>query len=338
MKTRTEEEMLALVLDFAQADEHIRVVVMNGSRVNPNAEKDIFRDYDIVYFVTNVQPFREESGVVPYFGVPMFVQKVEDQIYRPGCGDGRYTYNVQFTDGNRIDIGFLPIEMLESRPSDSLTRVLLDKDGLLPDLPNPSERSYFITEPTQQWYDDCCNTFCFTLGSHIPKTLWRRKLPLLKCHIERLREDLVLMLGWYIGVTKGFERSLGSEGKNLQQHLEPEDWREFERTYAGSAYDDIWASLLWRPRDCSFGPLSPLETTTGTDFRKKTLKGRSPSSSMSGSYHPMHKAFTRVTMQRMLNQEFQSTFDSAPERDHQREKKRNGHDYGCFTSDELPRI
>ncbi len=244
MKTRTEEEMLALVLDFAQADEHIRVVVMNGSRVNPNAEKDIFRDYDIVYFVTNVQPFREESGVVPYFGVPMFVQKVEDQIYRPGCGDGRYTYNVQFTDGNRIDIGFLPIEMLESRPSDSLTRVLLDKDGLLPDLPNPSERSYFITEPTQQWYDDCCNTFCFTLGSHIPKTLWRRKLPLLKCHIERLREDLVLMLGWYIGVTKGFERSLGSEGKNLQQHLEPEDWREFERTYAGSAYDDIWASLL----------------------------------------------------------------------------------------------
>ena len=48
------------------------------------------------------------------------------------------------------------------------------------------------------------------------------------------------MLGWYIGVTKGFDRSLGSEGKNLQQHLEPEDWREFECTYSGSAYDDIW--------------------------------------------------------------------------------------------------
>ena len=221
MKTRIEQEMLTLILDFARADDRIRVVVMNGSRVNPNVEKDIFQDYDTVYFVTEVGPFREEARVVLHFGEPIIVQKVEDQVYRPGSGDGRYNYNIQFADGNRIDMTFLPMAMLERPPSDSLTRVLLDKDGLLSDLPGPSERSYFLTEPTEHWYDDCCNTFCFTLGSHIPKTLWRRKLPLLKCHMARLREDLVLMLGWYIGVTKGFERSLGSEARDLQQHLEP---------------------------------------------------------------------------------------------------------------------
>jgi aminoglycoside 6-adenylyltransferase len=236
--------MLALILGFAQADDRIRVAVMNGSRVDPNVEKDIFQDYDILYFVTDVGPFREEAGVVPHFGKPIIVQKVEDQIYRPGSGDGRHTYNIQFVDGNRIDMGFLPLGMLESHPSDSLTRVLLDKDRLLPDLPSPSERSYFITEPTQQWYDDCCNTFLFTLGSHIPKTLWRRKLPLLKCHTGRLREDLILMLSWHVGVTRGFNRSLGSEGKNLQQHLEPTVWQEFVRTYTGPDYADIWKSLL----------------------------------------------------------------------------------------------
>ena len=37
-------------------------------------------------------------------------------------------------------MAFLPVEMLESRPFDSLTRVLLDKDGLIPDLPYPGER------------------------------------------------------------------------------------------------------------------------------------------------------------------------------------------------------
>ena len=244
MKTRTEEEMLSLVLEFARSDDRIRAVVMNGSRANSNAGRDIFQDYDIAFFVTDVEPFREESRVVPHFGVPLLVEKVEDQVYRPGLRDGRYTYNVQFTDGNRIDMAFFPVEMPERRPFDSLTRVLLDKDGLIPDLPNPSERSHFITEPTQKLYDDCCNTFCFTLGSHIPKTLWRRKLPLLKCHVDRLRKGLVLMLGWYIGVTKGFERSLGSEGRDLEKHLEPEDWREFERTYAGSDYDDIQESVL----------------------------------------------------------------------------------------------
>ena len=244
MKTRAEAEMLSLVLEFARTDDRIRAVVMNGSRVNPNAERDIFQDYDIAFFVTDVEPFREESRVVPYFGVPLLIEKVEDQVYRPGLRDGRFTCNVQFTDGNRIDMAFLPVDMLERRPFDSLTRVLLDKEGLIPDLPLPSERSHFITEPTQKLYDDCCNTFCFTLGSHIPKTLWRRKLPLLKCHVDRLRQDLVLMLGWYIGVTKGFERSLGSEGRDLEKHTEPEDWREFERTYAGSDYDDIQESLL----------------------------------------------------------------------------------------------
>ena len=244
VKTRTEEAMLALILDFSRAYDRIRAVVINGSRANPNAETDILQDYDIVFFVTNVEPFREESRIVPYFGEPLLVEKVEDQVYRPGCGDGRYTYNVQFTDGNRIDMGFLPITMLESHSFDSLTRVLLDKDDRIPDLPDPDERSYYITEPTRKWYDDCCNTFCFTLGSHIPKTLWRRKLPLLKCHIERLRQDFVLMLGWYIGVTKGFERSLGIEGRDLEKHLEPEDWREFQHTYAGSDYDDIRESLL----------------------------------------------------------------------------------------------
>ena len=243
MRTRTEEEMLALILGFARADDRIRSVAMNGSRVNPNAGNDIFQDYDIVFFVTNVEPFREETRVVPYFGVPLLIEKVEDQVYRPGIGDSRYTYNVQFTDGNRIDMAFLPVEMLETRPFDSLTRVLLDKDGLITDLPNPSEESFFITEPTQNRYNDCCNTFCFSLGSHVPKALWRRKLPLLKCHIDRLRQDLVLMLGWYIGVTKGFERSLGSEGKDLEEHLESEDWQGFQRTWAGSDYDDITESL-----------------------------------------------------------------------------------------------
>jgi len=34
MKTRPEEEMRALILGFAQADDNIWVVVMNGSRVN----------------------------------------------------------------------------------------------------------------------------------------------------------------------------------------------------------------------------------------------------------------------------------------------------------------
>ena len=42
MKTRTEAEMLALIVGFADADDRVRAVLMNGSRVNPNVVKDPF--------------------------------------------------------------------------------------------------------------------------------------------------------------------------------------------------------------------------------------------------------------------------------------------------------
>ena len=75
MKTRTEDEMLALIVDLAEADDRIRVVVMNGSRVNPNVARDPFQDYDIATFVTDVEPFRNEGYVVPHFGEVIVVEQ-----------------------------------------------------------------------------------------------------------------------------------------------------------------------------------------------------------------------------------------------------------------------
>ena len=44
---RTEQEMYTMIIDTAKADDRILAVYMNGSRVNPEAERDIFQDYDI---------------------------------------------------------------------------------------------------------------------------------------------------------------------------------------------------------------------------------------------------------------------------------------------------
>ena len=53
---RSEAEMMKLILDYARANEDVRAVMMNGSRANPNAPKDLFQDYDIVFFVKDVAP------------------------------------------------------------------------------------------------------------------------------------------------------------------------------------------------------------------------------------------------------------------------------------------
>ena len=37
----------------------VRAVYLNGSRTNPNAPKDRFQDYDVVYVVNDTKPYYE---------------------------------------------------------------------------------------------------------------------------------------------------------------------------------------------------------------------------------------------------------------------------------------
>ncbi|GAF77730.1 unnamed protein product, partial [marine sediment metagenome] len=155
MKTRTEKEIIDLIIGFARNDDRIRAVLMNGSRVNPNATKDIFQDYDIVNLVTDVEPFKDENYILSHFGETIIIQKPEDNIYPPPVGDGRYNYLMQLVDGNRIDLSFFNINRIDELRKDSLTEVLLDKDHIIPNLLDPSESSYLIKQPTEKLFSDC---------------------------------------------------------------------------------------------------------------------------------------------------------------------------------------
>ena len=241
MRTRTEKEMYNLIISFAKQDEYIRGILLNGSRANPNIEKDIFQDYDIVYLVTDIEPFKDESYILSYFGEIMIMQKPEN----PPFGDGSCIYLMQFIDGNRIDMQFVNISRVDEVVEDSLTKDLLDKDGDIPEVSPPSEESYFIKKPNQKLYDNCCNEFIFGLGSHIPKTIWRKELPLLKLLIDVvLRKPLIQMLEWYIGIKTNYKCSIGKGGKHLKKLLEPEIWNDFKKTYVDHRYDNLWGSLF----------------------------------------------------------------------------------------------
>ena len=244
IRTRTEAEMMDLILAFARGDERIRGTLLNGSRANPDSEGDIFSDYDIANLVTDVEPFRDYQRIESHFGPFMLVQTPEDNEWPAPIGDGRYNYNMQLADGNRIDLSFFHISRAEEVTGDSLTLVLLDKDGMLPEVPPPGESSYFVMEPTPKLYTDCCTEFFFGLGSHVPKTLWRRDLPLLHRYMDVvLRRPLVMMLGWEAGFECDFRISVGKAGGRLKEHLSGDDWEMFMRTYPDSNFENIWESL-----------------------------------------------------------------------------------------------
>jgi aminoglycoside 6-adenylyltransferase len=241
---RSEKEMLDLILDTAKQDERIRAVVMNGSRANPDAPRDPFQDYDIVYFVTDVAPFRRNLDWIRRFGEMMILQTPGDMGDQQGKGDGIYAYLMQFSDGNRIDLTVCPIERISEMTADSLSVLLLDKDGTIGPLPPPSDRDYLPVPPTAKQFADCCNEFWWVCP-YVAKGLWRRELPYAKSMLEVVvREQLMKMLTWQVGVRSGFKASPGKLGKYLEKHLDPEQYRMLSATYAGSDYDELWQSLL----------------------------------------------------------------------------------------------
>jgi aminoglycoside 6-adenylyltransferase len=242
---RNEKEMLDVILGFARGDDRIRAVMMNGSRANPNAPRDIFQDYDIVYFVPDVNAFVRDRSWIGRFGELMIMQTPGDQALFPNDQDYTgYSYLMQFTDGNRIDLTFYPVDKIDDRGEDSLTVLLLDKDGRFGQVPPSSDAGYLTKPPSAGQFSGCCNEFWW-VSTNIAKGLWRKELSYAKFMFDGpVRDMLIQMLQWQIGVKTDFKADSGKYGKYMEKYLAPQRWNEFVQTYPDGDYDNIWNSLF----------------------------------------------------------------------------------------------
>lgn len=239
---RTEGEMEELLLRFARERDDVRAVVMTGSRASPEAIPDCFQDYDITYLVRDVDPYRRNAQIPAYFGDIMILQ-LPDEMKEPGAETASYAYLMQFMDGTRIDLTFLPVSESRSILEDSLSLVLLDKDRRF-DLPPPTLRSYLPRRPTARQFANCCNEYWW-LNPYVAKGLYRKQLTYAKSVLDELmRRQLMKMLTWHVGVTTDFRVPVGYLGKNLQTRIAPDLWQMLESTYSDARPDNVWRSLF----------------------------------------------------------------------------------------------
>lgn len=64
-----------LILDFAKTDDRILAAYLKGSRTNPNVPLDIYRDFDIMYVVTETCSFIHDTSWMKHFGTVMLMQE-----------------------------------------------------------------------------------------------------------------------------------------------------------------------------------------------------------------------------------------------------------------------
>ena len=243
IKQRNEKNMLSLILQAAKNDERVRAVIMNGSRTSPNANKDIFQDYDIVYLVTDVESFVNDPTWIYQFGDILIRQTPDKMDKWPKCKH-KYAYLMLFQDGNRIDLTLLHLSRLSTMPRDSQSILLLDKDNLIKPFDPPSDTDYLPKPPTEEEFYNCCNELLW-VSTYVAKGIWRRELTYAKHVSEQgLKEELIKLLIWYAGLKTNYQVTIGKFGKYLEKYIEPEIWSKFTKTYVNADYENMWIALF----------------------------------------------------------------------------------------------
>lgn len=241
VKLRTEQEMFDLIINTAKEDDRILAVMLNGSRSDPHAPKDIYQDYDIVYFVTDVAPFWDNRAwLEEKFGKIAVMQTPETKELIPPDNDGSFMFLTIFEDGNRIDL------QITSQPyvdDGEPAVVLLDKCGLLSDV-MPNEDFWFVKAPTEKLFHDCCNEFWWCLNN-VAKGIARDELPyVMNMFNVYVRNMLNKMTEWYIGMNYDFKVSAGKSGKYFRKYLSAELYKMYAETYSDSNYENIWNAVF----------------------------------------------------------------------------------------------
>ncbi|AFH61099.1 aminoglycoside 6-adenylyltransferase [Paenibacillus caseinilyticus] len=236
---RTESEVIDQLLQFALADERVRAVILNGSRVNPNVTQDIFCDYDLIFVVTDLRYFLNHQEWIKRFGELIMMQQNDINT----DGEDEYIFLMLFMDGIRIDLSFRRAETVNEHIEDSLSKVLLDKDNVLKRFSPPSEASYVTVKPSADEFHRNINNLLWC-STNAAKGLWRDELPYAKFMLDIVvRQNLMKLLSWYVGAEHNWSVNLGTASKWLKDYLPEQLWYSFERTYSGPAFSDIWESL-----------------------------------------------------------------------------------------------
>ena len=258
---RTETEILDLILQTAKVLQ-VNAVAMSGSRTNPNAPKDEFQDYDVVYIVEDLDALVADLAWLDGFGERMIEQQV--------LVGHRRIYLMLFEDGNRIDLSLCPKEHIkEWVDSEADFTVLDDPQGLFaPYAPTPER--YWTTPASATDFDKSCNEFWW-VSAYVVKGIRRNHLVYATDHLYGIcQKELLKLLAWQVAADKGTV-DVGKNYKYLCQYLPAEKEKEFTALLDFSDQKSLTKSLL-ATMDFFHKEAQAFSRKTGFHYDKATVE------------------------------------------------------------------
>ncbi|MCK5811296.1 MAG: aminoglycoside 6-adenylyltransferase [Clostridiales bacterium] len=245
---KSETQIYKIILNMANNDERIRAVELNGSRSNPKAIKDDYQDYDIACYVTDLTYYKNNQKFIENFmsnfGKLIIMQSAAEQSDYDMDNDNWYIYMMQFDDGIRIDLSFYKINESIDSNRESLSVILLDKDGLFSHSHVSDERDFYPKIPTDKEFRFSTNEFWW-LVTYVAKGIARKEVTFSKVMFDcYLRKELFKMINWYIGITTDYDENPGKLGKNYHTLLDEKNYKLYLATYSSNDFLEMTKSLL----------------------------------------------------------------------------------------------
>ena len=231
---KTEPQMLDLILQTAKTLQ-VEAVAMSGSRTNPNAPKDEFQDYDVVYIVENLDALVADLAWLERFGKRMIEQHV--------LLDHRRLYLMLFEDGNRIDLTLCPKDHIQEWvDSEADYTVLKDEKGLFESYTTSPQR-YWTNPASQTDFEKACNEFWW-VSAYVVKGICRKQAIYATDHLYGIcQQELLKVLAWQVASDNGTV-DIGKNYKYLFQYLPAEKEKEFSNLLDFSNIEKLTQSLF----------------------------------------------------------------------------------------------
>ncbi len=243
------EELLEKIVVWANAEDAIRAMIIEGSRARHDQTVDRFSDYDLNLYVTDVAHYTSNDVWIEQISSVWAMEKEADP-------DGIASRLVLFQGGYDIDFKLVPVSMLhefvrqQTLPDDYHRgyKVVLDKDGLASRLPRPSYKAVPKKKPSEEEFLYAVNVFWFELF-HLVKYLHRNELWCVKGRDAGIKRRLLQMIEWNAQAQHHWDYDTWIVGKYMQLWAEPEIWQAFGEIFARFDKEDSWRAA------CALMPL-----------------------------------------------------------------------------------
>ncbi|MEJ7837683.1 MAG: aminoglycoside 6-adenylyltransferase [Thermomicrobiales bacterium] len=242
--TDGQSEILDRILDWANRDDNIRAIVLNGSMTRQAGATDRFSDLDVQIIATDRAPLIADdtwlTDIAPVW-VAEYLGNGDDFDSRLVFYEGARKVDFTINDRRQID------QMSAIQELDFLYRhgyaVLMDKDGLTDRLPAVTPEIPIAALPTADEFRLAVDLFWFE-AAHMPTYLQRNELWVVKFRDWTMKSSLLQLLEWHAAVVQQRQVNVWYIGTKMEHWLDRETWEELHGVFGHFDPADCWRSLL----------------------------------------------------------------------------------------------